>query len=119
MLADASGGTTPQKPPEKKPQKETHTVSIPESITKKCRIVLRQALTTVTEKQKNFCNLLGTSLVNSEEEEFEGIIGLPAMFSRPLDFRTIDMRLAAGAYGGSHEAFLEDVREVICFLLVL
>lgn len=119
MLADASGGTTPQKPPEKKPQKETHTASIPESITKKCRIVLRQALTTVTEKQKNFCNLLGTSLVNSEEEEFEGIIGLPAMFSRPLDFRTIDMRLAAGAYGGSHEAFLEDVREVICFFLVL
>jgi hypothetical protein len=31
---------------------------------------------------------------------------------RPLDFRTIDARLAAGAYGGSVEAFAADVRQV-------
>ncbi|KAJ4799054.1 methyl-CPG-binding domain 9 [Rhynchospora pubera] len=114
VLADASGGTVPQKLPEKKPEKESQkTVSIPDSMTKMCRIMLRQALTTITEKQKNFCNLLGTSLVNSDEEEFEGIIGFPAMFSRPIDFRTIDMRLATGAYCGSHDAFMEDVREVL------
>jgi len=37
------------------------------------------------------------------------------MVSRPLDFRTIDIRLAMGAYRGSLEAFLDDVQEV-CFL---
>jgi len=35
------------------------------------------------------------------------------MVSRPLDFRTIDIRLAMGAYRGSLEAFLDDVQEVI------
>jgi hypothetical protein len=34
------------------------------------------------------------------------------MVARPLDFRTIDARLAAGAYGGLPEAFAADVRQV-------
>uniref|UniRef100_A0A8R7UAC7 Methyl-CpG-binding domain-containing protein 9 n=1 Tax=Triticum urartu TaxID=4572 RepID=A0A8R7UAC7_TRIUA len=35
------------------------------------------------------------------------------MVPRPLDFRTIDIRLAMGAYCGSWETFFEDVQEVI------
>ena len=56
--------------------------------------------------------LLGRKLINSSDNDDEGLLGSPAMVARPLDFRTIDLRLATGAYGGSHEAFLEDVREV-------
>ena len=53
--------------------------------------------------------------MHSSDNDDEGLLGSPAMVSRPLDFRTIDLRLAVGAYGGSHEAFLEDVREVCIF----
>ncbi|KAJ3679082.1 hypothetical protein LUZ60_017093 [Juncus effusus] len=124
VLADSTGGKQTQnpnqsqnKPPksqEKKlPKKEITSLSVSDAITKKCRIILRTALATVSDKLKNLCNLLGTSLVNSDEEEFEGIIGFPCSVSRPLDFRTIDLRLTAGAYDGSHQAFLEDVREVL------
>ena len=79
---------------------------------KQCRIVLRRAA--AADDSKVFCNLLGRKLINSSDNDEEGLLGSPAMVSRPLDFRTIDLRLTAGAYGGSHEAFLEDVREV-CF----
>ncbi|KAK7302074.1 hypothetical protein RJT34_12953 [Clitoria ternatea] len=61
---------------------------------------------------KVFCNLMGRKLTNSSDNDDEGLLRSPAMVSRPLDFLTIDLRLAAGAYGGSHEAFLEDVHEV-------
>lgn len=74
--------------------------------------MLRRAA--AADDSKVFCNLLGRKLVNSSDNDEEGLLGSPAMVSRPLDFRTIDLRLTAGAYGGSHEAFLEDVREV-CF----
>ncbi|KAA8548087.1 hypothetical protein F0562_004652 [Nyssa sinensis] len=77
---------------------------------KQCRIVLRRVA--VADEAKVFCNLLGRKLLNSSDNDDEGILGTPAMVSRPLDFRTIDLRLAVGAYGGSHEAFLEDVREL-------
>lgn len=77
---------------------------------KKCRTVLRSAL--LADESKVFCNLIGTSLLNPNDNEDEGILGSPAMVSRPLDFRTIDLRLDVGSYGGSHEAFVEDVREV-------
>jgi hypothetical protein len=56
--------------------------------------------------------LLGTTLMNSNENEDDGILGFPGMVSRPLDFRTIDIRLAMGAYCGSWETFSEDVQEV-------
>lgn len=79
---------------------------------KQCRIVLRRAA--AADDAKVFCNLLGRKLMASSDNDDEGLLGPPAMVSRPLDFRTIDLRLAAGSYGGSHEAFLEDVQEV-CF----
>lgn len=75
--------------------------------------MLRKAA--AADDSKVFCNLLGRKLINSSDNDEEGLLGSPAMVSRPLDFRTIDLRLTAGAYGGSHEAFLEDAREV-CFL---
>ncbi|KAG9448712.1 hypothetical protein H6P81_008677 [Aristolochia fimbriata] len=84
--------------------------SFSDLIMKKCRNVLRKAA--ADDDAKVFCNLLGTTLLNSNESEDDGILGSPAMVSRPLDFRYIDLKLAAGAYSSSHEAFLEDVREV-------
>ncbi|GMG99338.1 hypothetical protein Nepgr_001178 [Nepenthes gracilis] len=84
-------------------------LSISDIIMRKCRIVLRQA--TAADDDKVFCNLLGRNL-NSSENDDEGLLGSPAMVPRPLDFRTVDFRLAVGSYGGSHEAFLEDVREL-------
>ncbi|GAB2222816.1 hypothetical protein Droror1_Dr00016944 [Drosera rotundifolia] len=85
-------------------------LSISDIIMKKCRIVLRHAVS--ADEDRVFCNLLGRSLMNSFENDDEGLLGSPAMVSRPLDFRTIDFRLAIGAYYGSPEAFLEDVREL-------
>lgn len=81
---------------------------------KQCRKVLRCAA--AADEERVFCNLLGRTLLNTSDNDDEGLLGFPAMVSRPLDFRTIDLRLAFGAYGGSHEAFLEDVREV-CIVL--
>ncbi|ERN05905.1 methyl-CpG-binding domain-containing protein 9 isoform X1 [Amborella trichopoda] len=91
-------------------KKERPLPSVYEMIMKKCRIVLRLAV--AADEKKTFCNLLGTTLLNGNDNGEEGILGPPAMVSRPLDFRTIDLRLAVGAYGYSHEAFLADVREV-------
>ena len=68
------------------------------------------------DEYKILGNLLGTILVNSNEDEDEGILGFSGMVPRPLDFRTIDIRLAMGAYCGSWETFFEDVQEV-CFYL--
>ncbi|KAK1356781.1 hypothetical protein POM88_050037 [Heracleum sosnowskyi] len=79
---------------------------------KQCRLVLRRAAS--ADKERVFCNLLGRTLLNPNDNDDEGLLGYPAMVSRPLDFRTVDLRLAAGAYGGSHEAFFEDVQEVWC-----
>lgn len=108
VLAEASGAKLQQKPD--KGRKRKSPISVSDAIMKKCRIVLRRAVS--ADEGKVFCNLLGTTLMNSIDSEDDGVIGLPAMVSRPLDFRTIDVRLVVGAYGGSHEAFLEDVREV-------
>lgn len=108
MLADVSGEGSQQKP--NKVRKKKTVISIPDIIMKQCRIVLRRAA--AADDTKAFCNLLGRKLINSSDNDDEGILGSPAMVSRPLDFRTIDLRLAVGAYGGSHEAFLEDVQEV-------
>ncbi|KAK2994082.1 hypothetical protein RJ640_024346 [Escallonia rubra] len=85
-------------------------VSISDILMKLCRIVLRQAA--AADVKKKFCNLLGRKLTTGSDIHSEGILGSPAVVSCPLDFRTIDLRLAAGAYGGSHEAFLEDTRQL-------
>ncbi|XVF16441.1 hypothetical protein REPUB_Repub10bG0031000 [Reevesia pubescens] len=85
-------------------------LSVSDIIMKECRVILRRAA--ADDDSKIFCNLLGRKLMNSTDNDDEGLLGSPAMVSRPLDFRTIDLRLAVGAYGGSHEAFLEDVREL-------
>ncbi|CAN6574930.1 unnamed protein product [Malus baccata var. baccata] len=108
LLADVSGKALPQKA--EKGRKRKINVSMYDVIMKQCRIVLRRAA--AADDTKVFCNLLGRKLMNSSDNDDEGLLGSPAMVSRPLDFRTIDLRLAAGSYGGSHEAFLEDVREL-------
>lgn len=108
MLADVSGEGVHHNP--NKGRKKKIVISVSDIIMKQCRIVLRRAA--AADDSKVFCNLLGRKLVNSSDNDDEGLLGSPAMVARPLDFRTIDLRLAAGAYGGSHEAFLEDVREV-------
>jgi methyl-CpG-binding domain-containing protein 9 len=113
-LAEACRVKVPQNP--EKPRKEKNIISISEAILKKCRIALRHAIS--SDESKLFGNLLGTTLTNSNENEDDGILGFPGMVSRPLDFRTIDIRLAMGAYHGSWEAFLDDVQEV-CFSLTL
>ncbi|KAK6147146.1 hypothetical protein DH2020_018058 [Rehmannia glutinosa] len=83
-------------------------IPISDIVMKHCRIMLRRAA--ASEKTKRFCNLLRKNLVVSGNNK-EGILGSPAVVSSLLYFRTIDMRLATGAYYGSHEAFIEDVRE--------
>lgn len=108
MLADVSGEGLQQNP--RKGRKKKIEISIADIIMKQCRIVLRRAA--AADDSKVFCNLLGRKLINSSDNDDEGLLGSPAMVARPLDFRTVDLRLAAGAYGGSHEAFVEDVREV-------
>lgn len=110
MLAEVHGEGMAQKPHREKKMKNF--VSIADMMMKQCRIILRRVAS--ADSEKVFCNLLGRRLLTSSDNDDEGILESPAMISRPLDFRTIDLRLAAGAYGGSHDAFLEDVREV-CF----
>lgn len=110
MLAAVHGEGMGQKP--QRERKMKNFISIADMMMKQCRIVLRRVAS--ADSERVFCNLLGRRLLTSSDTDNEGILGSPAMISRPLDFRTIDLRLAAGAYGGSHDAFLEDVREV-CF----
>ncbi|KAL4653492.1 hypothetical protein ACB092_01G307500 [Castanea dentata] len=108
VLADVCGDKVQQK--SVKGAKQKTFISISDVIMKRCRIVLRHAA--AADDAKVFCTLLGRKPVNSSDNDDEGFLGSPAMVSRPLDFRTIDLRLATGAYGGSHEAFLEDIREL-------
>lgn len=108
LLADICGDGLPQKV--EKRRKRITTISISDIVMKQCRIVLRRAA--AADDGKVFCNLLGRKLMASNDNDDEGLLGPPAMVSRPLDFRTIDLRLAAGSYDGSHEAFLEDVQEL-------
>ncbi|KAE9620106.1 putative histone acetyltransferase chromatin regulator PHD family [Lupinus albus] len=109
VLTTVSGEGLQQKPP-KKGRKTKTEISISDIVMKQCRIVLRRAA--AADDSKVFCNLLGRKLINCSDNDDEGFLGSPAMVARPLDFRTIDLRLAAGAYGGSHEAFFEDVHEL-------
>lgn len=108
MLAEANHKDLQPKPDKKEKVKSVSTLS--DLIMKQCRIVLRRII--AADEEKVFCNLLGRTLLNHNDNDDEGLLGYPAMVSRPLDFRTIDIRLAGGAYGGSHEAFHDDVHEV-------
>ncbi|PSS28633.1 Methyl-CpG-binding domain-containing protein [Actinidia chinensis var. chinensis] len=108
LLADVGQKSLEPKPEKKEKVKSVNTMS--DLIMKQCRVVLRR--TAAEDEERVFFNLLGRTLINLNDNDDEGLLGYPAMVSRPLDFRTIDIRLVAGAYGGSHEAFLEDVREV-------
>ncbi|KAL0334194.1 UNVERIFIED_CONTAM: Methyl-CpG-binding domain-containing protein 9 [Sesamum angustifolium] len=108
VLANVSS-ESPQQKTEKKEKVKIKT-NLADLITKQCRIALRRAA--ASDEDRVFCNLLARVLLNPNDNDDEGLLGYPAMVSRPLDFRTIDLRLAAGAYGGSHEAFVDDVREV-------
>ncbi|XP_042497972.1 methyl-CpG-binding domain-containing protein 9-like isoform X2 [Macadamia integrifolia] len=108
VLATVCGENPQHKPG--RGRKERRVNGISDMIMKQCRSVLRRAAS--EDDESVFCNLLGTTLLNPNDNDDEGVLGSPAMVSRPLDFRTIDLRLAVGAYGGSHEAFLEDVCEV-------
>ncbi|KAL6139623.1 hypothetical protein ACLB2K_057925 [Fragaria x ananassa] len=108
VLADVSAEAFKKK--SEKGRKRKINVSISDVIMKQCRIVFRRAA--AADDTKVFCNLLGRKLMNPSDNDDEGLLGSPAMVSRPLDFRTIDLRLAAGSYGGSHEAFREDVRQL-------
>ena len=103
----------PQPKPETKEKGMTVSIILSDLVMKQCRHVLRHAA--AADKDGVFCNLLGRTLLNLNDNDDEGLLGYPAMVSRPLDFRTVDLRLAAGAYGGSHEAFFEDVQEVYVF----
>ncbi|KAL7603201.1 hypothetical protein Lser_V15G20646 [Lactuca serriola] len=91
------------------------------TVMKKCRVVLRQVAEAydkkekvlVDKKKKGLFNLVGRD-VNCNDNYLKIVFGSVSM--RPIDLRTIDLRLFHGAYGASHEAFLEDVKEVRYFL---
>lgn len=108
------GENLQQKPNRKRKNKCVNTVS--DVIMKQCREVLRLAAT--ADEKMVFSSLLAGSL-NSSDNDDGGLLQSPSMLSLPLDFRTIDMKLTSGVYGGSHDAFLADVREVCSLMLNL
>ncbi|KAL3677194.1 hypothetical protein R1sor_027142 [Riccia sorocarpa] len=75
----------------------------PEIVMQRCRIVLRQVATADTLRvvSKSF-----KCVTNFYESEGEGLL------ARPLDFRAIDLRLGAGAYGTSPDAFAADIKQI-------
>ncbi|BFI41667.1 methyl-CpG-binding domain-containing protein 9 [Marchantia polymorpha subsp. ruderalis] len=75
----------------------------PEVVMQRCRIVLRQVATADTLRvvSKSY-----RCMTNFYESEGEGLL------ARPLDFRAIDLRLGAGAYGTSPDAFAADVKQI-------
>ncbi|KAF3586602.1 hypothetical protein F2Q69_00032602 [Brassica cretica] len=108
LLADVRGGDLVQS--SVKGTRKRTSIGVSDVIMKKCRAVLRGVA--AADEDKVFCTLLGRKLLNSSDNDDDGLLGSPAMVSRSLDFRTIDLRLATGAYDGSTEAFLEDVLEL-------
>ncbi|KAI4320459.1 hypothetical protein MLD38_033937 [Melastoma candidum] len=108
VLADVCGEQI-QKKPDQKIRTRT-AVAVSDIIMKQCRVVLRRAA--ATDDAKVFCDFLSRRLLTSSGSDDEKLLGSPAILSRPVDFRTIDLRLEFGAYGGSHEAFYEDLQEL-------
>ncbi|XP_047310028.1 methyl-CpG-binding domain-containing protein 9-like [Impatiens glandulifera] len=86
-------------------------------IMRRCHFALRRSL--ADDKNKVFCNILSGQLLMFVENAEEGILESSVKVSHPLDFRTIDVRLEAGAYGTSYDAFLDDVRQVWANLRLL
>ncbi|KAG9155512.1 hypothetical protein Leryth_009927 [Lithospermum erythrorhizon] len=109
VLTDLGQKIVPDKP-EKKEKEECVVTNVTDLVMKQCRIVLRRVA--AADEDRIFCNLLGRTLLKANDNDDEGLLGYPAMVSRPLDFRSIDLRLTAGSYCGSHEAFYDDVQEV-------
>ena len=101
MLADICGEGMRKKPARE--IKRKNFMSISDLIMKQCRLVLRRVA--AADNAKVLCNLLGRTLISSNDNDDEGILGYPAMVSRPFDFRMIDLRLAVVAIGGCREAF--------------
>ncbi|KAL8224582.1 hypothetical protein R6Q57_020057 [Mikania cordata] len=101
-----------QKPTEKKDkEKEKSGVrTVSDAVMKRCHVVLRSVA--AADEDRVFFNLLAKTVLKPNDPDDTGILGYPAMVSRPLDFRTIDLRLTAGFYVTSHESFIEDVQEV-------
>ncbi|KAI3795987.1 hypothetical protein L1987_38648 [Smallanthus sonchifolius] len=98
-----------ENPHTKKKAKESRIIrTISDVIIKRFRMVLR--VVAAQDENKFFFNLMAESFLKLNE--FDDVGNLE-MVSRPLDFRTIDLRLDAGSYGDSHESFIEDVREVL------
>lgn len=106
-----------QKPTEKKEKEKSCVTTLSDAIMKRCRIVLRSVA--AADEDRVFFNLLAKPFLKPNYFDDEGVLGYPAMVSRPLDFRTIDLRLAAGFYVTSHESFIEDVREVSSHLYII
>ncbi|KAF5176431.1 methyl-CpG-binding domain-containing protein [Thalictrum thalictroides] len=75
-----------------------------------CRSVLHRVL--AADETKLLCNLLGVSSYTDVS-----VLEPPATLSNDLDFKAIDLKLSFGAYCGSHEAFVEDVHEVLINIL--
>lgn len=99
-----------QKPTEKKEKEKSGVRTLSDAVMKRCRMVLRSVA--AADDDRVFFNLLAKTFLKPNDPDDAGVLGYPAMVSRPLDFRTIDLRLAAGFYVTSHESFIEDVREV-------
>ncbi|CAM6010122.1 unnamed protein product [Sphagnum balticum] len=99
VLAKFYGGS-PAKAQRRKTRKP---VASPDHLMQCCRIVLRHVAD--ADKGEVFSILIGGP-------EGHGTGKVRGMVARPLDFRTIDARLAAGAYGGLPEAFAADVRQI-------
>ncbi|KAI3670057.1 hypothetical protein L6452_41650 [Arctium lappa] len=92
-------------PPDRKEKRTPELIS--KFILKKCRIILRHVA--ACDINRVFSDLVGRNF-NSDDDDVRFVFGSTS--TRPLDLRTIDRRLLHGSYGGSHEAFLEDVREL-------
>ncbi|PWA90946.1 bromodomain-containing protein [Artemisia annua] len=97
------------KPVEKKEKEKTGVKTLSDAVMKRCRVVLRTVAN--ADEDRIFFNLLSRPVLKPNDPDDTGVLGYPTMVSRPLDFRTIDLRLAAGFYV-SHESFIEDVHEV-------
>lgn len=96
--------------PAKIERKIEHVVPTPALVMRRCRLILRQIVT--TDDVRIFCNSLGGTVLGYYENEEDNMeVPLP-LVTRPLDFRIIDSRLAAGSYGDSHESFAADIRQL-------
>ncbi|CAN0924022.1 Methyl-CpG-binding domain-containing protein 9 [Linum grandiflorum] len=108
VLRTVAGEEEPDKPSRKSRIKCTATPS--ELIMIQCQKVLHLAL--AADKEKVFCDLVGRTFLNASDPDNQGLHRHAATASSPSDFRKIDLKLTAGAYGESYEAFMEDVRGV-------